>query len=209
MARKTFIAVIAGASGSGKSSLAQKLHQRLDSTAKVSLLSEDAYYRQQSALTLDQRNETNYDHPNSIDEELLVKQLSELKAGRSVDVPIYDYNQHDRSEQTEVLEPCDLLLVEGILLLHRASVRALADLLIFVDVPEEICLERRISRDIAQRGRTRESVLIQYNKTVGPMFRQFVAPSMKHADLIVQNEPGQNDAVEKILQELEVRTELI
>ena len=181
MARKTFVAIIAGASGSGKSSLAQKLQQRLESTVKVSLLSEDAYYRQQSGLTLKQRNETNYDHPESIDEELLVKQLSDLKAGRSVDVPIYDYNQHDRSEQTEVLEPCDLLLVEGILLLHRVTVRALADLSIFVDVPEEICLERRISRDIAQRGRTRESVLIQYKKTVGPMFRQFVAPSMKHA----------------------------
>ena len=206
MVKKTIVVVIAGASGSGKSSLARKLKQRLESTRSVSLLSEDAYYRQQSGLTCSQREATNYDHPDSIDEALLVKQLSEIKAGRSVDVPVYDYSQHDRSEQTVVLEPCDLLVVEGILLLHRASVRAIANLSVFVDVPEKICLERRIARDIAQRGRTRDSVLGQYRKTVAPMFKQFVAPSMKHADLIVQNGPGQNDALEKILQGLDFRT---
>ena len=207
MGKKTIVVVIAGASGSGKSSLARKLKQQLESTRSVSLLSEDAYYRQQSGLTFSQREETNYDHPDSIDEALLVKQLLEIKAGRSADVPVYDYSQHDRSEQTVVLEPCDLLVVEGILLLHRASVRAIADLSVFVDVPEEVCLERRIARDIEERGRTRDSVLGQYKKAVAPMFSKFVAPSMKHADLIVQNGPGQNDALEKMLRGLDLATE--
>lgn len=205
--KQTFVIVIAGASGSGKSSLARNARKRLRDWYKVAVVTEDSYYRSQNGLTKDQREQTNYDHPDAIEEALLVEHLMALKAGKTVDVPVYDYTIHDRGEQTVQTGPCDILIVEGILLLHRLSVLEIADLSIFVDVPESVCLERRVKRDVAQRGRTREGVLAQYEKTVGPMYRQFVMPSMKNADLVLENEHDHEDVVEKLL--LEVRARIV
>ena len=205
MANRTFVIAIAGASGSGKSRLARELNALLNSTTDVAVLNEDAYYHQQSDLTAEQRENINYDHPDAIDEALLVRQLAALKAGQSVNVPVYDYATHDRSPEIVKLGPCELLIVEGILLLHRSAVREIADLTVFVDVPEEVCLERRIKRDIATRGRTRESVLAQYEQTVGPMFRKFVAPSKQHADIVVQNADDGKIPVEQLLIEIRKR----
>ncbi len=205
MATTTIVIAIAGASGSGKSSLAQGLKERLESSASVSVLSEDAYYHKQNDRTIEERMLTNYDHPDSIDEKLLVQHLRQLQLGQSVDVPVYDYELHDRSQEIMKLVPSAAVIVEGILLLHRAAIRDIADLSVFVDAPEEVCLQRRIERDVAQRGRTRESVLAQYERTVGPMFRQFVEPSKEHADVIVKNVDSAKVAVEKLIDEIRLR----
>ncbi len=205
MAAKTIVIVIAGASGSGKSSLAGALKDRLEPNSSVSVLSEDAYYHKQTDRTIEERKQTNYDHPDSIDEQLLVNHLRRLKAGNSVDVPVYDYELHDRRESTVNLDSSEVIIVEGILLLHRAMIRDVADLSVFVDVPEAVCLQRRIERDIAQRGRTRESVLAQYEETVGPMFHQFVSPSMQHADVVVKNVDSTVATVEKLINEIRSR----
>ena len=127
-----------------------------------------------------------------------MKHLSELKAGRAVEVPVYDYAAHDRSDETISTGPCEILIVEGILLLHREAVRNVVDLSVFVDVPESVCIERRIKRDVAKRGRSRKSVLDQYETSVGPMFRQFVQPSMEHADLVLEHETDE-PALEKLM----------
>jgi uridine kinase len=185
--------------------LAQGLKERLESSGSVSVLSEDAYYHEQNDRTIEERKLTNYDHPDSIDEKLLVQHLRQLQLGNSVDVPVYDYELHDRSGATVNLVPSAAVIVEGILLLHREAIRDIADLSVFVDAPEEVCLQRRIERDIAQRGRTRESVLVQYERTVGPMFRKFVAPSMEHADVIMKNVDSADAAVEKLIGEIRSR----
>lgn len=205
MSKQTFVIAIAGASGSGKSSLAREAKKQLRDWYKVAVVAEDAYYRCQETLTMEQRLQTNYDHPDAIDETLLVKHISLLKSGGSVEVPVYDYSTHNRSDETKPVDPCEILIVEGILLLHRESVREVVDLSVFVDVAEAVCLDRRMKRDIAQRGRTRESVLKQYESNVGPMYREFVQPSMAHADLVVRNENPDDKAIERLLAEIKKR----
>ena len=193
------VIVIAGGSGSGKSSLASRLYDELKDWYRVGILSEDAYYRQQSELTLKEREQTNYDHPDAVEEALLVQHLASLKAGQQVDVPVYDYEKHDRSEESVSLGPCQILIVEGILLLHREAVRKISDLTVFVDVPESVCFQRRIKRDVSQRGRTRESVIDQYEKTVRPMFNEFVEPSKQFAQLVIENGNDQNNAQTELM----------
>lgn len=202
MAKKTILIALAGASGSGKTSIAKQLKQELKDWFKVAIVAEDSYYREQGELSMDQREQTNYDHPDAIEEPLLVDHLLALKAGNAVQVPVYDYETHNRGEETVVVGPCDIVIVEGILLLHRTAVREVLDLSVFVDVPEEVCLRRRIRRDVAQRGRTRESVLAQYEKTVGPMFREFVKPSMEYADLVVDNSADTSASLDDLLRKI-------
>lgn len=202
MARKTILIAIAGASGSGKTSLAKWLKGELRDWFRVAVLNEDSYYKRQTELTLIQREQTNYDHPDAIDESMFVEHLSLLKSGQPVEVPVYNYESHDRSEETVSVGPCDVLIVEGILLLHRAAVREIVDLSVFVDVPEEVCLRRRIKRDVSQRGRTRSSVLAQYEKTVRPMYREFVEPSKEHADLVLANAEQNSETQAELLGEL-------
>lgn len=205
MLKKTFVIAIAGASGSGKSSLARQTKDQIGDWYKVAAVAEDDYYRSQTDLTMEQRQETNYDHPDAIDETLLVEHLSLLKAGGNVDVPVYDYSIHDRSEEVKAVGPCEVLIVEGILLLHRQAIRDLVDLSVFVDVSEEICLQRRIRRDVAKRGRTRASVLAQYESNVRPMYREFVQPSKQHAELVVTNEKPDENPVDDILAALKAK----
>lgn len=199
MARKTILIAIAGASGSGKTSLAKQLRRELEDWFRVAIVSEDSYYRDQSELTFIQREQTNYDHPDAVEESLLVQHLTALKSAGVVSVPVYDYEEHNRGEETVAVGPCDILILEGILILSREAVRGTVDLSVFVDVPEEVCLRRRIRRDVTQRGRTRESVLAQYEKTVGPMFREFVQPSMKHADVVVKNSTETPPSLDELL----------
>ena len=182
METETIVVAIAGPSGSGKSWLARQMRDELAVWFKVAMLAEDAYYRPQGHLTAQQREATNYDHPDAIEETLLLQHLGELKSGRAVESPVYDYRLHDRSEEVTHVGPCQILIVEGILLLHRQAVRELADFSIFVEAPEEICLQRRIARDKRFRGRSRDSVVEQYQQWVEPMLNALVEPSKQFAD---------------------------
>lgn len=195
------IIAIAGASGGGKSVLANQLFRRLRETRSshdISILNEDRYYRQRDDLSLEQREMINYDHPDALEHDLLKRHLAELKSGNSVEVPLYDYAVHNRVAETESLEPSRVLILEGILILQSPEIRDLADLKIFVDVPLDICLSRRLRRDISERGRSLDSVLSQYHETVRPMFFEYVEPSKKYADIIVPH-GGENMSALNVL----------
>ncbi len=202
----TIILAVAGPSGSGKSSFAGNVKSLFDQLSdgglSVAILSEDAYYRRQDHLSISQRHETNYDHPDAIDQELLHDQLLALKKGGGVDVPIYDYQTHNRADQTMAVGPCDVVIVEGILLLSREHLRPLFDLSLFVDVELSVCRDRRIERDVRERGRTVESVRQQFAKTVEPMFHEYVAPSKAYADLLIPNGGDNSKAVEVVCSHL-------
>ncbi|PKF62460.1 uridine kinase [Psychromonas sp. psych-6C06] len=182
------IIAIAGASASGKSLIANTIYNELCAelgTEQIGIVSEDAYYKNQSHLSMEQRVLTNYDHPKAFDHDLLCDHLKALKNKQSVDIPVYSYTEHTRLNETIKLSPKKIIILEGILLLTDASVREQLDASIFIDTPLDICLMRRLKRDIEERGRSMESVIEQYTATVRPMFLQFIEPSKQHADLIV------------------------
>ncbi|MEM0924789.1 MAG: uridine kinase [Planctomycetota bacterium] len=196
-----FIVGIAGASGSGKSRFAERLKEHLVSerdAATVTVLSEDAYYRDRSDLSFEQRCLINYDHPDALEHELLVEQLRKLRKGEAVEVPEYDYSTHNRKSTTRWIAPCHIVLLEGILLLSDEAIRSQCDLKLFIDVPLDVCLSRRLRRDVLERGRSVESVLDQYEQTVRPMFHAFVEPSKVTADLVVPG-GGENDLAARVL----------
>jgi len=177
MPTPTPIIGIAGASGAGKSSLARQLQRRDD-------------------LSIEERNQINYDHPSAFEHDLMTQHLHELQAGRAIEVPQYDYATHNRHAETVAMQPARVLIVEGILILHDPWLRKELDLRVFVDVPLDICLSRRILRDSQERGRDIGSVLNQYHLTVRPMFFEFVEPSKDHADLIVPGGGENKKAIE-------------
>ena len=199
MSATTTIIGIAGASGAGKSSLARQLHERVRATRSatdIAILHEDSYYRRRDDLSIEQRNQINYDHPSAFEHDLMTQHLHELQAGRAIEVPQYDYATHNRSAETVAMQPARVLIVEGILILHDQWLRKQLDLRVFVDVPLDICLSRRILRDCQERGRDIGSVLNQYHLTVRPMFFEFVEPSKDHADLIVPGGGENKKAIE-------------
>jgi uridine kinase len=181
---------IAGGTGSGKSTVARKIAEGLP-VGSVATLDYDSYYRDRSDLSLAERVQLNYDHPDALDSQLLVRHLGELRAGRAVEVPVYDFKTHARLPEHRVLAPTRIVIVEGILVFVEESVRQLLDVKIFVDTDADIRVFRRIRRDLEQRGRTFQAVREQYYRTVRPMHIQFVEPSKRWADLIVP-EGGEN-----------------
>ena len=174
---------IAGGSGSGKTTIAAAVGEMLD--GKVSLVQHDAYYRHQPDLSFQERTRVNYDHPSSLETELLVEHLQTLRSGVGIDRPVYDFALHLRSGETVWVEPAQVVIVEGILVLAEPGLRSELELKIFVDTDPDLRLARRLQRDIEERGRTVESVIAQYFATVRPMHIEFVQPSMRHADLII------------------------
>ncbi len=184
MPQKTILVGIAGASASGKSLLAQTLATELASD-HLSVISEDSYYKDQSHLSMEERVKTNYDHPDSLDHDLQLEHMLALKEGKSIDVPIYDYTQHNRRKETLRINPTRVVIFEGILLMAVPRIREAFDLKFYMDTPLDICLTRRLQRDIISRGRDMESVIDQYLETVRPMYLQFIEPSRQHADLII------------------------
>ena len=182
---------IAGGSGSGKTTIAQSVVDLVGSDV-VSRLPYDAYYRDQAHLTYDERTKINYDHPDSLENELLVEHIQALRAGRPVDRPVYDFSTHTRASETVRVEPEPVVLVEGILVLAEPEIRAEMDLRLYIDTDADLRVMRRIQRDIVERGRTVDSVLRQYEATVRPMHLEFVAPSRRHAHIIVP-EGGKNE----------------
>lgn len=189
---------LAGGSGSGKTTIAEALVHRLE--GRVSLLSHDAYYRHMPELSFEERTRVNYDHPSSLETELLVKHLESLRSGVAIDQPVYDFSTHLRSDETERVEPGNVVVVEGILVLAEPELRSELDLKIFVDTDPDLRLARRIDRDITERGRTVHSVLGQYFDTVRPMHIEFVQPSLRYADLIIPE--GYNPAAVETVVEL-------
>jgi len=175
---------IAGGSGSGKTTVAQEILQRVG-PSRIAFLQHDAYYKDLSGLPPAQRAEVNFDHPDSLESELLTYHVDELKAGRAVEVPIYDFSIHSRTEQTFTVQPRAVILVEGILIFAEPELRKRFDVKIFVDTDSDLRLIRRLQRDITERSRTAESVIKQYMKTVRPMHMEFVEPSKRYADVII------------------------
>lgn len=190
---------IAGGSASGKTSVANKLvENQIDKVGSIALIRLDDYYKDLSNLSLEQRAKTNFDHPDSIDFDLLQNHLQKLKQGLSIEKPIYDFTIHNRSNKTELVKPVNVVILEGILTLSEASIRALCDIKIFVDTEDDIRFIRRLKRDTKDRGRTIDSVIGQYLETVRPMHMQFVEPSKRYADIIIP-EGGHNPIVIDII----------
>ncbi|WP_404407428.1 uridine kinase [Pseudidiomarina marina] len=192
---KTTIIAIAGASASGKSLFASTVYQELVAELGgqgIAILAEDAYYRDQSHLSFEQRQLTNYDHPSAFEHELLVQHLEKLRQGESVAMPQYSYKTHTRLPETIKISPGKVIMVEGILLLNDPNLRKLFDISVFMDTPLDVCLLRRMIRDVEERGRTIQSVAEQYQETVRPAFFEFILPSKQFADLVVTR-GGQNE----------------
>lgn len=193
---------IAGGSGSGKTTVANVILQRVG-THRIAYLPHDAYYRDLSHLPQAQRAQINFDHPNSLDTDLLTQHVQQLKAGIGIDLPIYDFTIHSRTNRTVRIEPQGVIIVEGILIFAEPVLRELFDVKIFVDTDADIRFIRRLERDITERGRTTESVIRQYLQTVRPMHLEFVEPSKRYADVIIP-EGGLNEvAMEMVIARIE------
>lgn len=186
---------ICGGTGSGKTTIARKIIKSVGDDSVI-LIEQDSYYRNLADIPLDERHEANFDHPDAIDSELLRKHIRQLKNGETVEIPIYDYATHIRKPETERIEPKPVVLVEGILIFAQKKIRELLDIRIFVDTPDDVRFTRRLRRDIAERGRTVESVIRQYYKTVRPMHFEFVEPSKSHADIIIPEGGNINIGIE-------------
>ena len=184
MTQSTIIIGIAGPSASGKSLLANTIVNELGSQ-QVAVISEDAYYKDSSNLSFEEREKINYDHPDSFDHELLCKHLSQLQKGMSVEIPTYSHSQHIRLKETKTIGQHTIIVLEGILLFSEKKLRELMDIRIFMSAPLDVCLSRRLMRDVVERHRSFEAVLHQYETTVRPMYLQFIEPSSRYADIIV------------------------
>ncbi len=193
---------IAGGTGSGKTTVARAIYDRVGS-GRIEWISHDSYYRNFDGLSHEERTKINFDHPDSLETELLVRHLDVLAKGSSVDVPVYDFAGHARKQETQRVEPRRVIIVEGILVLAEAELRKRIDIKLFVDTPADIRFVRRLVRDIQSRGRSLESVVQQYLTTVRPMHEEFVEPSKRYADLIIP-EGGENQvALDAIISRVE------
>lgn len=182
---------ICGGTGSGKTTIARKIVEAVGAP-NVVLVEQDSYYRNLADMPLDERHQANFDHPDSIDSDMLVNHLRRLKQNLTVEMPLYDFKSHTRSDKIEIIEPRPVVIVEGILIFAEPRVLDLLDVRVFVDTPDDIRFIRRLQRDIAERGRTTESVIAQYFRSVRPMHEEFVEPSKRNADIIIP-EGGQQD----------------
>lgn len=192
---------IAGGTGSGKTTLTRRLKERFGSD--VSVLSHDNYYKSHDDLSYEQRARLNYDHPDAFDTDLLVEHLAALRRGETIACPVYDFKQHNRSDETLLIAPTGVIIVEGILIFADSKLRDMMDVKIFVDTDADVRILRRVVRDVNKRGRTLESVVAQYLTTVKPMHEQFVEPSKRYADIIVP-EGGKNAvALDMIIRRVE------
>ena len=197
MMSKPLLIGIAGGTGSGKSTVAKEIFQSLPGE-NIAVIEQDSYYKDQSHLTLEERVKTNYDHPDAFDTELLIEHLKMLLSGKPIDKPIYDFEVHNRKKETIRVEPKDIIILEGILILAEPEIRNLLDIKIFVDTDADVRIIRRIARDIKERGRTIDSVIDQYMGVVRPMHLQFVEPTKRYADIIIP-EGGYNKVAIDIL----------
>ncbi len=182
--RAPLVIGVAGGSGSGKTTVVRNIIEALGD-GHVSVLEHDRYYRDHPALRFEDRAALNYDHPDALETDLLVRHVKELRAGHAIEMPVYDFARHARKATTEPLEPRTAIIVEGILIFTDAALRKLMDVKVFVDTDSDLRFIRRLQRDITERGRTVESVIDQYLSTVKPMHLEFAEPSKRYADVII------------------------
>ncbi|MDN4072787.1 MULTISPECIES: uridine kinase [Fictibacillus] len=190
MVQKPIVIGVAGGSGSGKTTVAKEIYRQF-ADQSILIIEQDSYYRDQSDKTMDERLKTNYDHPLAFDNELLIHQINELLEYKSIEKPVYDYTAHTRSDKIIPVEPKDVIILEGILILEDERLRDLMDIKLFVDTDADVRIIRRMVRDTRDRGRTLESVIDQYTSVVRPMHNQFIEPTKRYADIIIP-EGGQN-----------------
>jgi uridine kinase len=189
---------IAGGTGSGKTTVSNAILERVG-TQHIALLAHDSYYRDLSHLPFSERVKVNFDHPNSLETELLIQQIQQLKSGKPVEVPVYDFKTHSRTTHTIHIEPCPIIIVEGILIFAELELRKVFDIKVFVETDADIRFIRRLERDINERGRSSASVIHQYLSTVRPMHMEFVEPSRRFADIIVPEGGLNNVALDMIV----------
>ncbi len=196
---KPFVIGLCGGTGSGKTTLAKRLHEAfIDRSVLIGM---DCYYKNHPELTFEERTKINYDHPDAFDTDYFISDLQALKRGEKVNVPVYDYTIHARSEEVTPVESRDVIVVEGILLFHDERVRNELDVMIFVDTDADVRILRRIIRDVKKRGRSLDSVVEQYLATVKPMHEKYIEPCKKFADIIVP-EGGKNRIAFEMIREL-------
>ena len=196
------VVLIGGGSASGKTYALRKVLEKIPNE-RVTRISLDDYYKDLSDLPMEERAKVNFDHPKAFDWKLMNEQLSDLKNGKTIEKPIYDFVTHTRSPKTEIVEPKDLIIIEGIMALVNKDLRALGDLKVFISASRERRLVRRIDRDMKERGRTYESIIEQYFATVLPMFEEIIAPSQYYADLIINNDGGSPHSIDVLVSVLE------
>ena len=187
-----FIIGIAGGTGPGKTTVVKKLSERLPK-GEVTVIPLDSYYKDSSGIPMEERQQINFDHPDAFEWKLLIRQLQELKEGHAVEQPIYDYVTSSRMKDTVHVEPSEIIIIEGIMVLHHPKLREQMDLKVFVDADADDRLIRVISRDIVERGRTTEAVIARYQKVLKPMHEQFIEPCKRFADVIIP-QGGHNNA---------------
>lgn len=175
---------VAGGSGSGKTTIARELYLQFQNDS-VTMIEQDSYYKDQSHLSVEERALTNYDHPFAFDNDLLLQHLQELLQGKAIEKPIYDFKVHNRKQETILVEPKDVIILEGMLILEDERIRDLMDIKVFVDTDADVRIVRRIVRDIEERGRSLDSVVNQYLNVVRPMHLQFIEPTKRYADVII------------------------
>ncbi len=191
MSEKICVLGVAGGSASGKTTIINKLQDYFG--ADIAVISHDSYYKAHPEMSFEERSQLNYDHPDSFESDRMAEDVRKLIKGHPIDMPVYDYVIHNRSDETIRIEPKTVIVMEGILILENKELRDLMDIKIFVDTDADERLMRRIKRDMIERGRSIESIIDQYAKTVKPMHEEFVEPSKKHADIIIPR-GGENEA---------------
>ena len=196
---------IAGGTGSGKTTITRKLIENFG--PDVSVVNHDNYYKAHHDMPYEERAKLNYDHPNAFDTDMLIEALKELRAGRSVECPVYDYTVHDRSKETITIKPARVIIVEGILIFENRELCDQMDIKIYVDADADVRILRRIVRDVRDRGRSLESVINQYLATVKPMHEQFVEPSKRNADIIVPQGGHNRVALEMVMERVRAHLE--
>lgn len=193
--RKPIIIGVTGGTGSGKTTVTRKIIEEFGDVS-LAYIPQDAYYKDQSHLSMDERVLTNYDHPFAFDNDLLSEHIRQLLDGQAVQMPVYDFTQHNRAEETIRVEPKEVIIIEGILIFSDKELRDLMDIKVFVDTDDDIRIIRRIKRDMAERGRSLDSIIDMYTSIVKPMHEQFIEPTKKFADIIIPEGGSNNVAID-------------
>lgn len=199
MAAQSFLIGIAGPSGAGKSFLARHLAEKLHSP----VLSLDHYYRDLSHLPIDERDHSNFDEPTALEHELLIEQVADLQQGCTIAVPTYDFASHTRTRQTNVFQSAAFVILEGLFTLHWDELRQMLGTSVYVEMAEDVCLQRRTERDVQERGRTQESVVAQFRATVAPMAERYVRPTLRHADVVISGSMPIDEGMTQVLEHVE------